>query len=153
MTDRPSPFLVPDEDGWIDTVRSAVSPDMCDPFGHMNVMYYMGAVNDAMYAVLAAIGLTADRIAAERLGMVAVRMELDYLAELRVGDTFAMRSRLTGGDAKKIHVEHVLHDVVRGRAAMRCLGTALAFDLDARKTRPLPDDMAAKIDALVAAAS
>lgn len=39
------------------TYRKAVTADMCDIYLHMNVQFYVSAINDSSFSLMSAVGL------------------------------------------------------------------------------------------------
>src|SRR4051794_1373041 len=83
---------------------------------------------------------------AEQAGGFALKQFIQYLAEVRVGETVALRGRMLGRSAKRIHfmlfmvneTTHVLS------STFEVLGSHA--DMRIRRTSPYPPHIAAKLD-------
>ena len=137
--------------GWIETHRNVVTAWDCDHQGHMNTVRYYEKFDVAGWHMIQRSGARRERLDAEGIGFVDVRMELDFIGEMmandpfliesgveRIGDTsFTFRSRMANVNTGGI--------VARGRCATVC------FDLAKREKKPLPDDIRAGLRALLIA--
>lgn len=135
--------------GAIETYRGMVTAWHCDHQGHMNTVQFHAMFDQAGWQLLTQAGYGAARLRAERRGFVDVRMELDYLGEMLVGDpvvidggvvklgttSLVYRSRMRRGDGGEI------------TATATC--TTVHFDLDTRTKTPIPDDLRPAFHALL----
>jgi acyl-CoA thioester hydrolase len=74
-----------------------------DANGHLNVRRYMGLFDDANWGLYAAVGMTQDYFRNSGSGAFALEMHLHYYAEIRLGETVTVRTRLLAHSAKRIH--------------------------------------------------
>ena len=125
-------------DGWSETYRAVVAPSDLDHLGHMNVQHYMAALSDGAFSIMTEIGLGVRTIETERVGMAAVRMEIDFLREIHVGAVVVMESAVAWAEPRKVMFMHRLRDLETGEMCMRCKGLGVVLDLDARRARELP---------------
>ena len=77
-----------------------------------------------------------------------LRQVVDYLAEVREGDTVAVYGRLVGFTPKRLHNKYWMYNETRASVAAASEVLVTCADLNARRTAPFPDDMAAGIRAL-----
>ena len=87
------------------TYRGTVYPTQCDHMGHMNVMFYVQKFDEAVWQVLAGIGLTAARMRGDQIGMAAVEQHIIYKRELRAGDSVSIRSGILDVRDKSLRIE------------------------------------------------
>ena len=59
-------------DGGILTYKGAIYPWHCDHMGHMNVMWYVGKFDEAIWNLFARIGLSPSSLREAGRGMAAV---------------------------------------------------------------------------------
>jgi acyl-CoA thioester hydrolase len=131
--------------------RATVPPDYQDRNGHMNVRWYLSLFDDAGDALYPPFGLPNERYAATGAGGFDLEHHLWYVAEVFVGDTVAFRARLLARGPKRLHYLLFMVNETRGLLAsiFECVHTY--SDLTTRRTAPFPSDVAARIDALIAA--
>ncbi len=113
--------------------------------GHMNVAYYVMALDRAVDEVYDALGL--GRAYAEREGrsMFAVGMDIDWLRELRGDETYVIETRLLDCDDKRLHYHQQMFRASDGACAARATWLAIHVDLEARRAVPFPPDRLAVV--------
>lgn len=122
-----------------------------DANGHMNVVYYLRHGIVAADALLRTAGLD-DRYRAERgLGLFTTEHHLRYHSELRRGDSLAVHTRVLERSAKAVHMMAFLVDEGRDRLANTLEILLVHVDLNERRSAPIPDDLGAALDDLIAA--
>jgi acyl-CoA thioester hydrolase len=133
--------------------RAAVPDEYRDIMGHMNVRWYMVLYDDAGEALFKLFGQTAEYYQANGTGAFDLEHHLHYLAEVRIGDTIAIRARLLARTAKRLHYMLFMVNETRGllSSTFECVNSHA--DLTTRRTAPYPPHIAEQIDALVAAHS
>ena len=127
----------------LDTYRGVVYPWHCDHMGHMNVMWYVGKFDEATWNLFSHLGLTPSFLRDEARGMAAVEQRIAYLGELHAGDTVAIRSGVVAVSAKTIRFFHELRKGENDALAAVTLLTGVHIDTVARKSAPLPEEVAA----------
>ncbi len=130
--------------------REVIPPDYLDAMGHMNVRWYLALYDEAAWRFFASFGMDQAYYINEQGGGFALKQFIQYLAEVRVGETVAIRTRVLGRSAKRIHYMHFMINETTGRLAsfMEVLGSHA--DMKTRRTAPFPPDLAAKLDAMLA---
>ena len=132
----------------METYRGVVHPWLCDVMGHLTTRHYVAMFDDASYHLAHACGVSVDP-AKHDSGFVDVKLEMDFISELKVGDLVVIRSgivRLGGKSFTALHHMHRLSDDVLA-ASMRA--TSVAFDLKVRKAIALGDAFREKASALM----
>ena len=132
------------------TYRGAVYPQQCDHMGHMNVAFYVAKFDEATWQLFAAVGLTRPRFDADRSGMAGLEQHIQYVRELRPGDVVTVTSRVLEIRDKVIRFEHEMRNDVTGEIAATMLVVAAHLDTAVRKARSFPDDVRAKVVAMIA---
>ena len=133
----------------METYRGAIYPWQCDHVGHMNVMWYVGQFDEATWCCFTELGLTPSSLRANVRGMAAVDQRIAYLKELHPGDTVAVRTGLIEVREKTLKFFHEMRLVESGVLAAVTLLTAVHMDTAARKSAPLPPDVADRAKARV----
>ena len=133
------------------TYRGTVYPWQCDHMGHMNVMWYVGKFDEAVWNLFARIGLTPSYLRESRRGMAAVEQTIRYQRELVAGDVVAVRSEVTAVHEKAIEIRQTLVNLEDGRPAAVMDLVGVHLDTVARKSVPFAAAVAAQARALLAA--
>ena len=131
--------------------RATIPTDYLDAMGHMNIRHYMGLFDEAAWQFFASFGMTYDYYRAAAAGAFALKQFVQYLAEVHVGETVAIRTRIVGRSAKRIHFIHFMLNESTGVLAATLEALGAHADLRARRTSPFPDHIAAQIDGIVGA--
>src|SRR5215471_7839263 len=88
------------------TYRGTVYPWHCDHMGHMNVMWYTGKFDEASWAFLARLGLSAAWLREHERRMAAVEQAINYHQELFAGDAVTIASTLTEVRDRSLRFAH-----------------------------------------------
>src|SRR5690606_24588705 len=122
-----------------------------DANGHMNVVHYLSNNIHAADILLRALGLDDDYRAQRRLGLFTTEHHIIYHSELREGDSLSVHARVLDRGEKAVHMMTFLVDRERGRLSNTLEILVMHVDLDARRSAPIPEDLALGLDELVAA--
>ena len=99
---------------WPITYRGVVKAEQCDHMGHMNVMWYVGKIDEGTWQLFAGLGLTRSRMQMENRGMVALEQHIEYKRELRAGDVVTVRSAIVEVKDKIIRLTHEMTNDATG---------------------------------------
>lgn len=133
------------------TLRAVIPASYLDDMGHMNVMWYIHLFSGAAGNLFQLFGLTDDYFAAHQAGTFALEMHVRYLAEVRVGQTVEIRSRILGRSAKRLHFMHFMSHADTGVLAATEEAIGSHVDLKIRRTSPMPPASAEAVDRLLEA--
>jgi acyl-CoA thioester hydrolase len=131
--------------------QAVIPPPYKDQNGHMNVRWYLALYDEAGDAMYPTLGLTAEYFAASGMGGFDLEHHLWYAAEVRIGDTVVIRARLLARSAKLMHYMMFMVNETRGVLSSLFECVHAHADLRTRHTAPFPSQVAAQIDALIAA--
>ena len=131
--------------------RAVIPPPYKDRNGHMNVRWYLALFDDAMDTMYPMLGLTADYFAASGAGGFDLEHHIWFPAEVRIGDTVVIRARLLARNWKVFHYMMFMVNETRGVLSSLFECVHAHADLRTRRTSPLPAQVAAQIDTLIAA--
>jgi acyl-CoA thioester hydrolase len=122
-----------------------------DENGHMNVRWYAVIFDEAGDTLHARLGLTPEFHEAHGTGTMDLENHFYYLHEVRAGDRLAIFSRMVTHSTKRIHYLLFMVNETRDNlsAIFECVNSFT--DLNLRKTAPFPPEIAARIEAAVAA--
>ncbi len=135
--------------GFIETHRAVVYPWHCDHQGHMNTMQYVGMFDAAFWHHLSAMGFTRPFLDAANHGFADVKDTIEYKAEVPVGARVTIESALLRIGKSSITAIHTMRDSETGEVAATSEKITVYFDLEARASTPLPDDMRAGAEAFI----
>ena len=105
--------------------RATIPNNYLDPMGHMNVRWYIALFDDAIFGFLTSFGMDYNYFAQEKSGFFALQQFIQYKAEVHAGETVAIRIRMLGRSAKRLHFIVLPHNicVVReNHAAQKAVG-------------------------------
>ena len=120
------------------TYRGMVYPWHCDHMGHMNVMWYVGKLDEATWNLFADIGMTPAYLKERSRAMAAVQQNITYKRELLSGDVVAVRSGLLEMRDKVVRFVHEMRHAQTGEVAAVCVITGVHMDSEARKSTAFP---------------
>ena len=120
------------------TYKGVVYPWHCDHMGHMNVMWYVGKIDEATWALFARIGLTPSMLRTEGAGMAALEQNITYIRESIAGDVLEIKSHILEIRSKTVKFEHIMLDVETGETVATTQIVAVHLDTVARKGIALP---------------
>lgn len=132
------------------TLRTVIPEDYIDGMGHMNVMWYTHLFAKATGGLFRSVGLDREYFQSHHAGTFALKQLFSYHVEVRVGQGVAIRSRVIGRSAKRLHV---IHFMTKGEPEVLAstnefLGAHI--DMETRRTSPFPESIARAIDRLAA---
>jgi acyl-CoA thioester hydrolase len=115
----------------------------CDANGHMRNTAYSEYSTEVRIAWLAEHGFTWERFLQSKLGPVLLHENIDYLREVRLGETVEVELSVLGlsPDGARFKFEHDIWLPSRKKAA-RVIIAGGWMDLELRKLRLPPDDLA-----------
>lgn len=130
--------------------RQTIPESYRDENGHMNVRWYLHVFDDAGYPFVAGLGLTPEFHQQRGTGGFDLEHHLHYLSEVLPGDNVAVYVRVVGRTAKRVH--YLMFMVNESRltlaAIFECVNSFA--DLKLRRTAPFPDEIAGRLDELIA---
>ncbi|WP_420644795.1 acyl-CoA thioesterase [Candidatus Leptofilum sp.] len=130
--------------------RATIPEAYLDVMGHMNIRHYMGLFDDAAWGFFAAFGMDEAYYHSANSGAFALEQHIRYLAEVHVGETVAIHTRVNGRSVKRIHFIHFMLNETTGKLAATLEVVGSHANLATRRTSPFPDHIAARLDQLLA---
>lgn len=147
---RPAPTLAEaDRLGLVFTWQGEVLDAQCDGQGRLLARHFMGIVSDSIPNLL---GKTRgdDRSKNPKVGGAALEYRFHYHAYPKAGDVLTLRSGLKQVGPKTYIWGHWLFNLETGKAVATAEAVAIALDLETRKAIPIPDEMRANLEGMVA---
>jgi acyl-CoA thioester hydrolase len=127
-----------------------VYPAQCDAMGHMNTPHYVAAFDQAMWHLVASMGYRAVWVKERDEGWADVRHVIDYKSELRAGELFHVESGICKMGRSSLVSRHIMVRTDGGEVVAELEMTSVYFDLKARVSKTIPDEIRAAADALAA---
>ena len=124
--------------------RQTIPEEYMDRMGHMNVRYYMGVFDTATWRMFADYGLDEAYFSTTENGVFALKQFIQYLAEVRPGETVAVYTRILSLTDKRIHLMHFMAKQNTNRLAAIIESLITHANLKVRKAAPLPSEIAAR---------
>ncbi len=125
-----------------------VLAEWIDYNGHMNVAYYVLAIDKAMDEIFEQLGMGLDMVRNRRMGPMALVNQIHYLDELLEGQEFVCDLQVLDADHKRMHYFVTMHHLAKGTAAAVFEGLSINVDLAARRSTPYPEDIRARLEAV-----
>ena len=108
-----------------------------DKFGHVNNTVYFQFYDTAKTDYIATVCKGVDW---ERLAIVVVKIEAEFVAQIKGNDHIAGRTRIVKIGNKSFHLEQDVIDSATHEVKSRCLSVMVLYDLERQQTIPLPDE-------------
>ncbi len=108
-----------------------------DKFGHVNNTVYFQFYDTAKTDYIATVCKGVDW---ERLAIVVVKIEAEFVAQIKGNDHIAGRTRIVKIGNKSFHLEQDVIDTDTQEVKSRCLSVMVLYDLERQQTIPLPDE-------------
>ena len=137
--------------GYREMFRGVVYPWHCDHLGHMTVMHYVGLFDQANWHLLSAMGVTWEKMKETGETLVDVKHTVEYLLEQKVGSLIVIESVLTRIGTKSVTQRHRMLNSETGVLAATTEIVSVYFDMETRKSLPLPNPMREDLDAFLVA--
>ena len=108
-----------------------------DKFGHVNNTVYFQFYDTAKTDYIATVCKGVDW---EQLAIVVVKIEAEFVAQIKGDDHIAGRTRIVKIGNKSFHLEQDVIDTNTQEVKSRCLSVMVLYDLERQQTIPLPDE-------------
>lgn len=108
-----------------------------DKFGHVNNTVYFQFYDTAKTDYIATVCKGVDW---ERLAIVVVKIEAEFIAQIKGDNHIAGRTRAVKIGNKSFHLEQDVIDTDTQEIKSRCFSVMVLYDLDRQQTIPLPDE-------------
>lgn len=108
-----------------------------DKFGHVNNTIYFQFYDTAKTDYFASVCKGVDW---ERVAIVVVKIEAEFLAQIKADSHIAGRTRVVKIGHKSFHLEQDVIDTETQEIKSRCLSVMVLYDLERHETMPFPDE-------------
>jgi acyl-CoA thioester hydrolase len=127
--------------------RKKIPADYLDLMGHMNIRWYFDMFAKSGRKFFTAHGLGEDYFRDGKFGVFTLKQYIQYFAEVRVGQTVAIHTRLIGRSDKRFHFIHIMLNERTSQLAATFEALITHADLKIRRGAPMPAYIAQKFDA------
>lgn len=131
------------------TYRGVIQATHCDVNEHVNVMWITHYFDQASFSLVGLLGVDPTHRRERHATVVTAQYTFVYKRELVPGDLIAVRSRMIEVRDKAIRVLHELIVEPAGEVAATADFVGVYIDMQARRSRPIPDDVRARALALL----
>jgi acyl-CoA thioester hydrolase len=128
-----------------------VEPAWIDYNGHLNMAYYNVLFDRAVDEAFELLRCGIDYVKRRRHSCFTAEVHVRYLRELSAGDPVRVTFQLLDYDAKRMHYFEQLFHADEGWVSATSENMSLHVDMDAKKTAPFPDEVAACLARMKAA--
>ena len=126
--------------------KGVVHPWHCDVMGHMNTRHYLSMFDDASYQLIhEATGWHAGSDEWRDRGWADVNNNIDYLAELYAGSLIEIEGGVSDIGNSSFTAQYLMRNRLTGELAAQMTAKIIYFDLTARKSMPLTDEIKQRI--------
>jgi acyl-CoA thioester hydrolase len=108
-----------------------------DKFGHVNNTIFFQFYDTAKTDYFASVCKGVDW---ERVAIVVVKIEAEFLAQIKAGSHIAARTRVFKMGHKSFHLEQDVIDTDTQEVKCRCMSVMVLYDLVHQQTMPFPDE-------------
>ena len=129
--------------------RQTIPEAYLDHNRHMNVRWYMAISNDAIPNFFKSLGIERAYFHSEKSSIFALQHHVNYLAEVRMGETVAVHTRIVGFSPKRMHFVQFLLNEDSHKLACTIEVLNSHIDLTIRRTSPYPPHIAERILAVL----
>ncbi len=136
---------------WTITYRSIVLPKHCDHYGHMNVRFYSEHFDDGGFQMWHTAGVSQSDLTRNDMGTVVANISIAFIHEITAGQLIEIWGGWTHVGGKSLTHEQRMYEADSGTLCAIQETVEVAFDMKARNSAPLPEDIKAKISAHVLA--
>jgi acyl-CoA thioester hydrolase len=121
--------------------------------GHLNMAYYNVLFDRAVDEVFELLGCGLDYVRHERHSCFTAEVHVRYLRELHTDDPVRVTFQLLGYDRKRMHYFEQLFHAGEGWVSATSENMSLHVDMEAKRTAPFPDRVAAALGRMQSAHS
>jgi acyl-CoA thioester hydrolase len=139
---------MPDQQG-IEVSSGVVLPEWIDINRHMNVAYYVLALDHGVDDLWSQFGITNEYIESGKGSTFAAECHVTYQKELKEGDPYTVRTHILAFDEKRIHHFQWLYHARDGFLAATGEWMNLHVDLATRRVSPFPESILKNIESFM----
>ena len=131
-------------------LRKTIPAEYLDIMGHMNIRWYFDMFARSGRKFFTSHGLGEDYFRDGKFGVFTLKQYIQYFAEVRVGQTVAVHTRLVGRSDRRFHFMHFMINETTTQLAATFEALITHADLKLRRSAPMPAHIAQQFDATLA---
>lgn len=108
-----------------------------DKFGHVNNTIYFQFYDTTKTDYFASV---CKGVNWEKIAIVVVKIEAEFLAQIRGDSHIAGRTRVVKIGNKSFHLEQDVIDIDTNEIKSKCMSVMVLYDLQQQQTIPFPDE-------------
>lgn len=108
-----------------------------DKFGHVNNTIYFQFYDTTKTDYFASV---CKGVNWEKIAIVVVKIEAEFLAQIKGNSHIAGRTRVVKIGNKSFHLEQDVIDIDTNEIKSKCLSVMVLYDLQQQQTIPFPDE-------------
>lgn len=129
------------------TGRCLINAWQCDIMGHMNTRHIEALFDDAVGWMITS-ACSADASGEHRIGWADRKHVFEFFSEVLAGDAVEIRSSVARLGTSSVTSQHQLVHSVTGKLLATAEIVSVCFDLQQRRSRPIPPAWAQRLAAL-----
>lgn len=133
--------------------HAEVPAEWIDYNGHMNVAYYVMAFDQATDSFFDLVGLGVEYAEQTSNSAFVLENHVNFRQEVAQGDPLRFTLQLLDADQKRLHLYLEMFHADEGYLSATLEQLIVHVDLEARKSAQFPQDLQARIDAVLASHS
>ena len=147
-----APIQLPEKDGPVATILNRVKPWEADRAGKLALFGFVDRFSTANLVNMNAAGMTSTYMQEQKRGFSTFETRMELFAPFpAIGEGIAVASGMLGLGNSSVKIMHVMRLANSGRPLARMYQAGVHFDLEARRSSPLPDQIRAKASSLIIA--
>lgn len=119
-----------------------------DVLGHVNNARYLEYLEWGRFEWLRESGLPLDPLGASGIGTAIVNININFRKEARLGDRLRVETRLVGVGRSSLRLRQEVRHTA-GDCACDAEVTAVLFDIERRRSLPVPAELRGALEALI----
>jgi acyl-CoA thioester hydrolase len=117
----------------------------CDHFGHLNVRHYAAAFDDALFIFWKRLGLTVPALGSPGTMPVTAEVRTSFASEAVAGTVAKVHGKVLRVGSKSVTFRMELTEERTDRLLASCEAVEVFFDMQARTSSPIPEDLRGRL--------
>ncbi len=133
------------------TLEAEIPKEYIDIMGHLNVAWYTHFFSEAMLGLYGHLGFEVGELDEMRRGSFALETHIRYFREVRLSHKIEIFTRMIARNEKRFHIMCFMRNQTRNEFSASYEVVATSVNLQKRKPAPIPQDVGAAMDTMIAA--
>lgn len=132
------------------SLEAEIPEDYMDVMGHMNVAWYTYYFSESMFGLFDYLGFSVDDVENTKFGRFALETHMRYFREVHLGNKIEIYCRFIARNEKRFHALCFMWNSTEAELSATYEIVGMSIDLQKRRPAPIPGDLGAAIDAVIA---